>query len=353
MTENLSWLFFGAGAIGTYLGGSLALQTQAGAASHKVVFVERPDVAAQIAEQGLRLNLDGLERNLPEPQVYSSLDQALDSGPFDIAVFALKSYDTRPALQGLTPYLDRLPPFLCLQNGVENELMLAQVLGQDRVIAGTVTSAVGRRGPGDILLERQRGIGVAAGHVLSDRVAQALTQAGLNARLYRRAADMKWSKLLTNILANASSAILNMSPAEIFSHPTAYRMEVAAQREALIVMAALGYRVVDLPGTPVKLLAFGMRALPALLSQPLVKRFAGKGRGKKMPSFHIDLHAGRRQSEVEYLNGAVVRFGEKASVSTPVNRLLNDTLLQLARGEVAIDSFARQPDKLFQLYKYT
>jgi 2-dehydropantoate 2-reductase len=70
-----------------------------------------------------------------------------------------------------------------------------------------------------------------------------------------------------------------------------------------------------------------------------------------MPSFHIDLHSGRGKSEVDYLNGAVVRDGEKYGVPTPVNRVLNNTLLALTRGEIPLTEFSRQPEKLLALVK--
>jgi 2-dehydropantoate 2-reductase len=115
---------------------------------------------------------------------------------------------------------------LSLQNGVENEPLLESVLGKNKVIAGTVTSAVRRRAPGNILLERLRGMGIADGHPLSKQLVLVLSAAGLNARLYPSPSDMKWSKMLTNLLANASSAILDMTPSEILSHPGLYRVEV-------------------------------------------------------------------------------------------------------------------------------
>jgi 2-dehydropantoate 2-reductase len=65
-----------------------------------------------------------------------------------------------------------------------------------------------------------------------------------------------------------------------------------------------------------------------------------------MPSFHIDLYSGRPQSEVDYLNGAVVRFGEKLGLKTPVNRWLTRTLLALAEGRLEIGTYARQPERL-------
>jgi len=65
-----------------------------------------------------------------------------------------------------------------------------------------------------------------------------------------------------------------------------------------------------------------------------------------MPSLHIDLHSGRSQSEVEYLNGAVVRFGEKLGIPTPVNRLLSQTLLALTRGEQDLSIYRHKPERL-------
>ena len=65
-----------------------------------------------------------------------------------------------------------------------------------------------------------------------------------------------------------------------------------------------------------------------------------------MPSFHIDLHSGRGKSEVDYLNGAVVRYGERLGISTPANHLLNETLLALTMGEQPIDFYTKQPEKL-------
>jgi 2-dehydropantoate 2-reductase len=342
----MHFLIFGAGAIGTYIGGSLALSGQ------PVTFLELPEVAEGLRARGLRLRLEGAEHALPQPQIAASLPEALASGPFDAAVFALKSNDTRSALESLAPFAGKdLPPILCLQNGVENEPALAAVLGSENVIAGTVTSAIGRNGPGDITLERKRGVGVALGHPLSPRLAEALSAASLNARLFPRPAEMKWSKLLTNLLANASSAILDLTPGDIFAHPGLCRLEVAQLREALRVMSAQGLRPVDLPGTPVRLLALGVR-LPPALSRPLLARAVGGGRGGKMPSLHIDLHTGRRLSEVDYLNGAVVRFGSRLGIPTPVNRFLNETLLSLAAGQLPLDTYTRRPEKLLHSCRF-
>ena len=159
---------------------------------------------------------------------------------------------------------------------------------------------------------------------------------------------MKWSKLLTNLIANPTSAILDMTAADVFANPRLYRMEVAMLRECLAVMQAQGIPVVDLPGTPVRALAFATR-LPVWLSKPFLSRAAGSGRGGKMPSFHIDLHSGRGKSEVEFLHGAVVRAGQEFGVPTPVNKVLTETLMALTKREIPLEEFAHKPDRLFAM----
>jgi 2-dehydropantoate 2-reductase len=315
---------------------------------HEVVFAERPEVAERLRSSGLRLTLSGFEHHLQEPQVTGSVEEALEYREFDVALYALKSFDTAAFLASLTAPAVKLPPMLCLSNGVDNETVIAAVLGREKVIAGTVTSAIGVRGAGEIVLEKLRGVGIAAGHPLCERLVAAMDGAGLNARLFARAADMKWSKMLTNLIANATSAILDMSPAAIFAHPGLYRLEIEQLRESLRVMAAQGIRAVDLPGTPVRLLAFVARYWPTTISRLVFGRALGGGRGDKMPSFHIDLHAGRGRSEVDFLNGAVVQAGERTNIPTPVNELLYDRLRALTRGEIPLDHYRGQPEKLIK-----
>jgi len=348
LNGKMNVLTFGAGAIGTYMGGSLAL------AGHQVVFVEQPKVVDELRERGLRLDLTLDERRKtkdasridpPSFTIVSSLEEALRYGPFDVALFALKSFDTPAALEGLKPFADKIPPILCLSNGVSNEPAIAEALGSDKVIYGTVTTAIGRRGAGDIVLERLRGVGVAKGHPLSEKLNSALDKAYLNSKLFENADSMKWSKMLTNLIANPTSAILNMTAGEVFANKDLYKLEIKMLRECLAVMEAQGIEAVDLPGTPVRALAYAT-TLPLWLSKPFLSRAAGAGRGAKMPSFHIDLHMGRGKSEVEYLHGAVVRAGEKCNVPTPVNKVLTETLVALTNKEIPLEEFAHKPEKL-------
>jgi 2-dehydropantoate 2-reductase len=155
--------------------------------------------------------------------------------------------------------------------------------------------------------------------------------------------------MLTNMLGNTTSAILGMTPGEIFADPRLYQIEIQQLREALAVMDAQGIQVTNLPKVPTRWLAFAVRNLPLPFTRPILQQLVNSGRGAKMPSFYIDLHSGRGSSEVEYLNGAVVRFGEKWNVPTPIARTLTETLMALVRGELPVDTFERKPEKLLNL----
>src|SRR5512145_3100578 len=95
LNGKLKILKFGAGAIGTYIGGSLAL------AGHQVVFLERPARVDELRARGLRLNLtlddrrkskDAFRIDSPAFMLVPSLENSLRYGPFDVAIFALKSF---------------------------------------------------------------------------------------------------------------------------------------------------------------------------------------------------------------------------------------------------------------------
>ncbi len=347
--EKLSLLSIGAGAIGTYVGSRLI---QAG---HQLTFLDKPEVAQQIQRSGLTIHQDNQRIQLESIQVTSSLQQALSEKNYDLILVAIKAYDTPQLIETLLPHKDMLPMILCLQNGVENEMLFRSALGEDRVIAGTVTSAIGWKQPGEIIIEKERGVGIAAENDFARRLIQAFDQAGFNVKSFPRTEDMKWSKLITNQLVNASCAILNMTPAEVLSHPSSFRIEMLQIRETLKVMDSYGIRVVDLPATPVRLLVWAIRNLPLWITRPLFVQFIGKGRGNKMPSLYLDLVAGKKQSEVEYLNGAVVRFGDAVHIPTPINRFLYQTLMRIVHEELPRLFYEKSPQKLlndcFQLDK--
>ncbi len=340
--SKLSILTIGAGAIGSYVSGRLL------ASGNEVTFLEKAEVAPVLAQKGLTIHRENQMVRIESIEVTSSLHQALATKTYDLILVAIKAYDTPTLIKTLLPYKDQLPPILSLQNGVENEALFRSAFGDNHVIAGTVTSAIAWKQIGEITIEKERGIGIAIECELARHLSNALQQAGFNVKNYTRPEDMKWSKLITNQLVNASCAILDMPPVAVLSHPASFRLEMLQIRETLRVMEAYGIKVVDLPATPVRFLVWAIRVLPFWISQPLFIYFIGKGRGKKMPSLYLDFVAGRQQSEVDALNGAVVRFGEQASLSTPVNRFLTQTLLDLIQGKIPRSTYEHSPHNLLQ-----
>ena len=336
----MRFLFLGAGAIGTYIGGSLA------AAGQEVAFIEQPGPAAEIARTGLTVEAASGTRVVRDVTLFTDAAAALDAGPWDVAVFALKSFDTAEAVEQLLATGREVPTILSLQNGVDNEPTIAARLGAGRVVAGTVTTAIAKPGIGHVVEETHRGVGIALGHGLSSSLVATLDAAGLAAEGFASAGSMKWSKLLTNLQGSATSAILDLPVAAVFGDRRLHAVETAALRECLAVMRALGFAPVDLPGTPVRLLAFAVEKLPKVVTRPIFARLLGGSRGDKMPSLHIDLHGGRGQSEVGWLHGAVVRHGAEVGVPTPVNAVLTAVLEGLTAGTEDIEAFRHNPGAL-------
>ena len=332
-----NFLIFGAGAIGTYIGASLALQ------GHQVTFLEKEADIPSLQQRGLQMAQGDEEYQLGGVDFCSELE-ILHKKNFHLAIMALKTYHLDSILPELIQQKEQLPPLLCLQNGVDSDKKLADALGASSIIPGTVTSAVVRLDKGKIILQKSRGMGIAGDHSQLKDFQILFNQAGLNCRVYPRADAMKWSKLLINLLGNASSAILNLPPSAIYAHPELYQMELSQIREGLDVMRKQRIPAVNLPGVPVKVLAAVVRSFPASLSQPLLSSMIGGGRGEKMPSFHIDLFSGRGYSEVGELNGAVVRAGDILGVPTPVNHFLTSRLLGLIAGEIPLNRYQDQPD---------
>jgi 2-dehydropantoate 2-reductase len=337
-------LIVGAGAIGSYVGGYLA---QAG---QRVTFLARPATAAQLKAHGLKISSprQGTAFSVHRFETAGSATEAFAQGGYDCVVLAVKSFDTAGVLAELRAATPAPPPVLCLQNGVDNEAEIEAALGPGRVIAGTVVTPLSKAAEGAIVVEKPRGIGLALAHPLSAPLMAALTGAGIRAQGYATAGPMKWTKLFTNLMGSATSAILDLPVAEIYADPRLYAVERAVMGECARVMQALGYPFVNLPGARVPLLAWVATRWPAALAQPLLARVVAGGRGTKMPSLHIDLHSGRPRSEVTWLHGAVARHGARVNVPAPVNRVLSETLAALHGGTLNRDDFRRQPEALLR-----
>ncbi len=339
-------LVIGAGAIGGYLGGKLASR-------HNVTLYDRPRLVEAVRARGLRVIEPAGEVTVHNLAAFTDLAELFAQTPrFDLALCCVKSYDTAAAVEPLRPFAGRIDRWLTPQNGVANEELLAQVFGREKIIAGTVLNPISIPDVGAVRLEKRKGgLGVAAvpGAAVDGLAVELREAIGLPVCVYADYRSMKWSKLLLNLLGNATSAILDMNTLETFADRRVFAIEIAALREAVAVMDALRVRPVDLPGYPVRWLVRAVRLLPAALLQPVMQRLARSGRGDKLPSLLIDLNAGRPKSEIDDLNGAVSRHGRAAGVPTPVNDALTRMVQGLVSGAEDRSGWRRQIDRLAEL----
>lgn len=335
----MRFLIYGTGAVGGYLGISLAL------GQSDVVFVGRPRVVEAVRRDGFALQGDGPERHLKTQAVYATLADALAAGEPDLILLTVKAYDCAAAADEIAAS-GTAAPVVSFINGIGSESILSEKLSADRALAATLTTAVEMPSPNRVWIKRARGVGLASPHPRAAELADALIGSGIPVRQYANAAAMKWSKLLTNITANACSAITGLSAEEIYRHPGLFRLEVQALREAIETIQLLGLPIRNLPGVPVRSLTWLVR-LPPFISQPFLRPAIAGGRGGKMPSMFFDV--GRGRTEIQWLNGAVVSAAEGLGFPVPANRTLTEKVRSLAQQPASIEQRRLSPADLIGL----
>ncbi len=328
----------GAGAVGGLLAWALA---QRGA---DVTIIRRGTPAAAAGTVQV-VDFAGTRRSAPVSTAPGLADVA--GGAPDLVVCAVRMMSLDDVLADLAAW--PTTPLLTIQNGVGAEAAALAARPGAPLIAGSVTAAVDRQADGVVRWLRRGGIGLAAvsgsvGPLIAD-LARRFDAAGLRARVYPESGAMKWSKLVANLVGNASGAVLGLDPAAIYRDPRLFELERRQLREAVAVMTAQGLHPVDLPGAPVRLLVLGTR-LPAAVARPVFVRSVAGARGGKAPSLHLHVAAGGGPSEVEWLNGAVVEQGMARGVVTPVNAALLDAMRQVSGDPARRAWFSGRPDRL-------
>jgi 2-dehydropantoate 2-reductase len=341
----MKFLVYGAGAVGSYLGVMLANQ------GHAVTMLTRPETAELLGETGLRVTLPEGQIVRAEPELATGVRRVFEQDlPFDVILLTMKSYDVEAALNPLVAFAPRpYPTVITLQNGIGIEEMVLEALDGATVIAGSLTAPVSRETPGNVRVEREgRGLALAptAPKQKIKPYVALFNEAGITTESHRDYREVKWSKALLNMVGNAMSAIVNRHPRIIYETKATYALEMKMLAETLKVMRALGLKVVDLPGAPARRLATAVEHMPGFMARPILARIVGEGRGNKMPSFHIDLAAGKRKNEVLYHNGAVARAGEELNIPVPVNTALTDILMKLVRRELDWELYDGNPAQL-------
>ncbi len=337
-------IVLGAGAIGCWAGANVLR------AGGEVTFIGRERFVAEANQHGLLVQL-------PDGDLwhYKSISAATHIEPdiatqADAVLLCTKAYAIPDAIRQLPAALSPSAWLVCLQNGIGTEATVAQPFGTARVIAATTTTPVSMVSPATIRVESLRGgIGLAPLDCADWAAPQAHSYEALsqllNARCVDSAASLKWSKLLLNLVGNSSSAILDMPLDVMYRDVRLLDLEFAMLREALAVMRSVGARPMDLPGASAGKLAAGLR-LPNVLLRPLLRGRFIKGRGDKKPSFYADVAQPSGQSEVVYLNGAVVEEGRRNGIATPVNAALTAVMLDLVTGRARAEDWRGQVDKL-------
>ncbi len=335
-------LIIGAGAVGSFIGARLAL------AGSRVTLVGRPSLVEVAQRTGIRLVEPDGERQTPPLPAFTTLAGALTAAQVDLAILTVKAFDTAAVIDELRAAIPEPPPLLSLQNGVGNEESLAQAFGPHRIIAGAIDTPLSLGAQGVVRVHRARyraGLAPVGSGAPVAETAALLEAAGLSVDRFDDHRRLKWSKLLLNLPANATCAILDWTPAQVMSNRKTARLEARAWQEAFRVMNALRIRPVRLAAYPLPLLAPLVPVLPASwLARGLAATVSG-GRGSKRPSLHVALSSGKR-SEVPWLNGAVAQAGTRAGIPTPVNDVLTAVLTAVTRTPDEWNAWRNQPERL-------
>ncbi len=285
----------GAGAVGCYYGAMLA---QAG---HEVTLIARPHHTEAIERQGLILERHG---KLAHCRVRTSADPAAIADS-SLILFCVKSNDTQSAGAEMAPHLRPDAQILSLQNGVDNAMRLAEQLGRNIEPAVVYVAAemagaghVRHHGRGELVLERS------PGNML---LAEIFGAAGIPTAISDNVIGALWAKLVMNCAYNALSAIARQPYGKLVEATGANEVIQDVVEECLVVAARLN---IAIPGD----IWAGVRQI----AETMPRQFSSTSQ---------DLTRGKA-TEIDYLNGYVLRRGIEMGVPTPANRVLH-TLVKL------------------------
>jgi 2-dehydropantoate 2-reductase len=268
----------------------------------------------------------------------------------ELILIAVKMPDLAGAIEGAARWPEAT--VVAVQNGVGAEDLLLAQRPRGGLIAASLTTSVERSPDGSIQRLSRGGIVLAPvrGNVTAaiGRLINGLVAGGLRARRTADPVALRWSKLLVNLMGNATGAITDLEPSAVYRDPILFGIERRQAAEALAEMAGLHVRPVRLFGADARLLPIAAR-LPGRLVQPILVRVVAAGRGGKRPSLHLHLDAGAgAPSEVDWLNGAVARAAVARGTTAPVNARLAEILDACNRDPERRAWFRGRPDRLLE-----
>jgi 2-dehydropantoate 2-reductase len=295
-------LIAGAGALGSLIGARLS-KTRA---SISLFSTDREHMEA-IRQGGLDIEeLDGTVRNYPLTTCFEA--DKLPHNP-DLVLVLVKTYATQTALSPVHRACSASTVFLTLQNGIGNWERIAEITGKEAVLAGSTAQGSTLLGPG---LIRHGGngptyIGEPEGPA-SERVGQLVElfrEAELVAEPSDEVARLIWEKLVINVGINAITGLTGIRNGFIAEMQEAADLCRSAVEEAIIVARTKGF-------------PFEMDMVQRVIA---VARATGRNRS----SMGQDVDK-KKKTEIDAINGAVVRFGKEAGIRTPVNETLTSLM---------------------------
>jgi 2-dehydropantoate 2-reductase len=301
----------GAGAIGSTIG---ALLSRAG---QDVFLIGRPEQVAAICKDGLQL--DGA---LGRFTVQVPVAEQLDFRP-DLALLTVKTQDVVPAVQASLSFLTDVP-LVTLQNGLRSDDLVAGILPPHQIVSAVVSIIATYLTPGTVTIISPGSLVIghpfAAPEPLLPMVAEVLNHA-IPTQVSSNIRGAHWLKLLVNV-NNALPAITNFTVQEVYADPYLSRLVVRLLREGLAVVKGAGIKLESLPDVSVGLIRLLGRLpikLAARLTAAKVRRTVST-----LPVLGSTLQSLRRHrlTEIDYLNGEIVRLGTEVGVPTPLNAIV-------------------------------
>ncbi len=317
MEKPVRYVIFGAGAIGSAVGGRLVH------AGLSVAFVARaPQVEA--LKRGILIKQADTEIRV-QGEAATSISELEPDGN-DVIMIVTKSQVTRLVVEELFEVYGRHANVICLQNGIRNEEVAAERF--DNVYAALVLLSAVQLEPEVITMPRDNTIALCRYpdrvDDLTRRCVEDLTRSGFNALASEHVMAMKWGKLVAN-LNNATHAVTGYWLERGLGEPEMSCLMLAIREEGLRVLDRAGIGVEPPPDEPSPIrIRENTERLRQLCLNPRPQRDLPIEE-RTYPSMWQDLYLGRKSNEAEFLNGEIVALGKKYGVPTPYN----STLLEL------------------------
>lgn len=293
----------GAGAMGCVFGAAIA-----DSGCETILIDVSREVVDAINAAGVLVRRDGVERHVRVP---AARDPA-SVGAVDLLIVFVKGFHTRAAAEAAVPLVSDATTVATLQNGLGNGEILAEIYSPDQIVVGVTAESGTVLGPGavDHPGRARTSVGALSGDDLdrSEQVAQLLRDAGFDAAATAAIETEMWKKLIVGASTLPAPALTGMACGPLFAHPQMSALVDDTVRETVAVAQALGHDIdVD------ERIAYTRELCIAVPE--------AKG------SMVQDIAAGRR-TEIDTINGAVVRAAETSGVAVPVNR----SLVALVKG---------------------